>query len=319
MNYLTRRLLTFPLVMFGVSVLVFVAIRLVPGDAITAMLGTEAGLLTPEQRAALASYFGLDQSWWVQYGRWITGALTGDLGISTTYGKPVLQVILDRFPLTLQLALMAMVIALSTGLPLGVFAATRNGKGADLGVRVLAMVGQSTPSFVVGLLLIYFLSVGFGVLPAMGQFVPLWQDPLTNLGQMILPAITLGFAFTASVTRISRSAMLDVLSDDYVRTARAKGAPARRVIWRHALPNALIPVVTLSGVEFGYLLGGAVLVEQIFALPGLGRLVLEAILQRDYALVQGSILFIAVNFLIVNLLVDLAYVALDPRIRLGGN
>jgi peptide/nickel transport system permease protein len=319
MNYLTRRLLTFPLVMFGVSVLVFVAIRLVPGDAITAMLGTEAGLLTPEQKAALASYFGLDQSWFTQYGRWIAGVFSGDLGLSVTYGKPVLYVILDRFPLTLQLALMAMVIALGTGLPLGVFAATRNGKAADLGVRVLAMIGQSTPSFVVGLLLIYFLSVGFGVLPAMGQFVPLWQDPLTNLGQMILPAITLGFAFTASVTRISRSAMLDVLSDDYVRTARAKGAPARRVIWRHALPNALIPVVTLSGVEFGYLLGGAVLVEQIYALPGLGRLVLEAILQRDYALVQGTVLFIAFNFLLVNLLVDLAYVALDPRIRLGGN
>lgn len=319
MNYLTRRLLTFPLVMFGVSVLVFVAIRLVPGDAITAMLGTEAGLLTPEQKAALASYFGLDQSWFTQYARWIAGVLSGDLGLSVTYGKPVLDVILDRFPLTLQLALMAMVIALGTGLPLGVFAATRNGKAADLGVRVLAMIGQSTPSFVVGLLLIYFLSVGFGVLPAMGEFVPLWQDPLTNLGQMILPAITLGFAFTASVTRISRSAMLDVLSDDYVRTARAKGAPARRVIWRHALPNALIPVVTLSGVEFGYLLGGAVLVEQIYALPGLGRLVLEAILQRDYALVQGTVLFIAFNFLLVNLLVDLAYVALDPRIRLGGN
>lgn len=319
MNYLTRRLLTFPLVMFGVSVLVFVAIRLVPGDAITAMLGTEAGLLTPEQKAALASYFGLDQGWFTQYARWIAGVFSGDLGLSVTYGKPVLEVILDRFPLTLQLALMAMVIALGTGLPLGVFAATRNGKAADLGVRVLAMIGQSTPSFVVGLLLIYFLSVGFGVLPAMGEFVPLWQDPLTNLGQMILPAITLGFAFTASVTRISRSAMLDVLSDDYVRTARAKGAPARRVIWRHALPNALIPVVTLSGVEFGYLLGGAVLVEQIYALPGLGRLVLEAILQRDYALVQGTVLFIAFNFLLVNLLVDLAYVALDPRIRLGGN
>ncbi|NBN77457.1 ABC transporter permease subunit [Microvirga tunisiensis] len=319
MTYLTRRLLTFPLVMFGVSVLVFVAIRLVPGDAITAMLGTEAGLLTPEQKAALASYFGLDQGWFTQYARWIAGVLSGDLGLSVTYGKPVLEVILDRFPLTLQLALMAMVIALGTGLPLGVFAATRNGKASDLGVRVLAMIGQSTPSFVVGLLLIYVLSVGFGVLPAMGEFVPLWQDPLANLGQMILPAITLGFAFTASVTRISRSAMLDVLSDDYVRTARAKGAPARRVIWRHALPNALIPVVTLSGVEFGYLLGGAVLVEQIYALPGLGRLVLEAILQRDYALVQGTVLFIAFNFLLVNLLVDLAYVALDPRIRLGGN
>ena len=152
----------------------------------------------------------------------------------------------------------------------------------------------------------------------MGAFTPLWQDPLQNLGQMILPAVTLGCAFAASVTRVSRSAMLDVLSDDYVRTARAKGAPERSVIWRHALPNALVPVVTLSGIEFGYLLGGAVIVEQIYALPGLGRMVLEAILQRDYALVQGSVLFIALNFMIVNLLVDLAYVALDPRIRLEG-
>ncbi|MEQ9244662.1 MAG: ABC transporter permease, partial [Nitratireductor sp.] len=161
-------------------------------------------------------------------------------------------------------------------------------------------------------------SVGFGVLPAMGEFTPFLENPLRNLGQMILPALTLGFAFAAAVTRISRSAMLDILSDDYIRTARAKGVPARKVIWRHALPNALIPVVTLSGVEFGYLLGGAVIVEQIFALPGLGRMVLDAILQRDYALVQGSVLFIALNFMIVNLLVDLAYAVLDPRIRLGG-
>ncbi|TIX15038.1 MAG: ABC transporter permease, partial [Mesorhizobium sp.] len=195
----------------------------------------------------------------------------------------------------------------------------RNEKLSDLGVRVAAMIGQSTPNFVLALLIIYTLSAGFGVLPAMGEFAPLWQDPLRNLGQLILPAITLGFAFAASVTRISRSAMLDVLSDDYVRTARSKGASARSVIWRHALPNALIPVVTLSGIEFGYLLGGAVIVEQIYALPGLGRLVLDAILQRDYALVQGCVLFIAFNFMIVNLLVDLAYAALDPRIRLGEN
>ncbi|MBI4046657.1 MAG: ABC transporter permease, partial [Devosia nanyangense] len=152
----------------------------------------------------------------------------------------------------------------------------------------------------------------------MGSVAPLWQDPIGNLSQLILPAITLGFAFAASVTRISRSAMLDVLRDDYVRTARAKGVPQRRTIWRHAFPNALIPVVTLCGVEFGYLLGGAVIVEQIFALPGLGRMVLDAISQRDYALVQGSVLFVALNFLIVNLLVDMAYVAIDPRIRLGG-
>jgi peptide/nickel transport system permease protein len=316
MSYLTRRLVTFPLVMVGVSVLVFVSIRLVPGDSITAMLGTEAGLLTPEQRQALAEYFGIDRSWLTQYWHWITGILHGDMGISVTYGKPVLGVILERFPLTLQLALMSMVVALAVGLPAGVFAATRNERPSDLIVRIIAMIGQSTPSFVLGLLVIYALSAGFGVLPTMGEYVPFWVDPLQNLGQLIFPALTLGFAFAASVTRISRSAMLDVLGDDYVRTARSKGVSARNVIWRHALPNALIPVVTLCGVEFGYLLGGAVLVEQIYALPGLGRMVLEAILQRDYAMVQGAVLFIAFNFMIVNLLVDLAYVALDPRIRM---
>lgn len=317
MTYLMRRLATFPLVLIGVSILVFVAIRLIPGDAITAMLGTEAGLLTPQQRQSLAAYFGIDQPWLVQYWRWLLGVFQGNLGISVTYGRPVLDVILERFPLTLELALMSMIIALAVGVPAGIFAATRNERLSDLGVRVIAMIGQSTPSFVLGLLIIYTLSAGFGVLPAMGAFVPLWQDPLSNLGQLILPALTLGFAFAASVTRISRSAMLDVLSDDYVRTARSKGASARSVIWRHALPNALIPVVTLSGIEFGYLLGGAVIVEQVFALPGLGRMVLDAILQRDYALVQGCVLFIAFNFMIINLLVDLAYVLLDPRIRLG--
>ena len=318
MNYLTQRLLTFPLILLGVSVLVFFAIRLVPGDAITAMLGTEAGLLTPAQRASLASYFGIDQPIVTQYGHWVLGLLRGNFGISTTYGKPVLPVILARFPLTLELALFSMVIALAVGVPAGVFAATHNERPSDLVVRLVAMLGQSTPSFVIGLVFIYVLSVYFHILPAMGSFTSLFSDPLGNLGQMVLPAITLGFAFAASVTRVARSAMLDVLGDDYVRTARSKGAPARSVVWHHALPNALIPVVTLSGVEFGYLLGGAVIVEQIFALPGLGRLTLDAISQRDYALVEGAVLFIAFNFMVVNLLVDLAYAALDPRIRLGG-
>jgi peptide/nickel transport system permease protein len=317
MNYLTQRLLTFPLILLGVSLLVFFAIRLVPGDAITAMLGTEAGLLTEAQRQSLAAYFGIDQPIPVQYVRWLLGLFQGDLGISVTYGKPVLPIILARFPLTLELALLSMVISLAVGIPAGVFAATRNERASDLLVRLFAMLGQSTPSFVVGLVLIYFLSVNFHVLPAMGSFTPLTVDPLGNLAQMILPAITLGLSFAAAVTRISRSAMLDVLGDDYVRTARSKGAPQRSVVWRHALPNALIPVVTLSGVEFGYLLGGAVIVEQIYALPGLGRLTLDAISQRDYPLVQGAVLFIAFNFLVVNLLVDLAYAALDPRIRLG--
>ena len=316
MGYLARRLITFPLVMLGASVVVFFAIRLVPGDAITAMLGTEAGLLTDQQRAALAAYFGIDRGWVAQYGSWLLDVVRGNLGISVTYGRPVLEVLLECFPLTLELALLSMLIALGIGLPAGIFAATRNDTASDLLVRVLAMLGQSTPSFVVGLLAIYLLSAGFGVLPSMGEYIGLLQDPWRNLGQMILPALTLGLAFAASVTRVSRSAMLDVLADDYVRTARSKGASARRVVWRHALPNALIPIVTLTGVEFGYLLGGAVLVEQIFALPGLGRTILVAILQRDYALVEGGTLFVALNFMIVNLLVDLAYAALDPRIRL---
>jgi peptide/nickel transport system permease protein len=318
MNYVTQRLLTFPLILLGVSVLVFVAIRLVPGDAITAMIGTEAGLLTAAQRSALEAYFGIDQPIHIQYWRWLIGLLQGDLGISATYGRPVLPIILERFPLTLELAILSMLISLAVGVPAGVYAATHADKPSDLGVRLFAMIGQSTPSFVIGLLIIYVLSVYFGMLPTMGTFTPLHVDPLANLAQLIFPALTLGFAFAAAVTRIARSAMLDVLSDDYIRTARSKGAPKRSVIWRHALPNALIPVVTLSGVEFGYLLGGAVIVEEIFALPGIGRLVLDAINQRDYALVQGTILFIAFNFLIVNLIVDLLYVALDPRIRLGG-
>jgi len=315
-GYLARRLITFPLVMLGASVVVFFAIRLVPGDAITAMLGTEAGLLTDQQRAALAAYFGIDRGWVAQYGSWLLDVVRGNLGISVTYGRPVLEVLLECFPLTLELALLSMLVALGIGLPAGIFAATRNDTASDLLVRVLAMLGQSTPSFVVGLLAIYFLSAGFGVLPSMGEYIGFFQDPWRNLGQMILPALTLGLAFAASVTRVSRSAMLDVLADDYVRTARSKGVSARRVVWRHALPNALIPIVTLTGVEFGYLLGGAVLVEQIFALPGLGRTILVAILQRDYALVEGGTLFVALNFMIVNLLVDLAYAALDPRIRL---
>ncbi len=318
MPHVAQRLLTFPLILLGVAFLVFFSVRLIPGDAIIAMLGTEAGLLTPDQRASLARYFGIDQPVHVQFLYWLGGVLRGDLGISVTFGKPVLDIILAHFPLTLELALLSMVIALGIGIPLGVLAATRNERMSDLAIRVLAMLGQSTPSFVLGLLIIYLLSVYFGVVPTMGTFTPITVDPLANLGQLIFPAITLGFAFAAAVTRISRSAMLDVLSDDYIRTARSKGASPHSVIWGHALPNALIPVVTLGGVEFGYLLGGAVIVEQIFALPGLGRLVLDAISQRDYALVQGSVLFVAFNFLVVNLIVDLVYVALDPRIRLGG-
>lgn len=317
MKYAAQRLAALPLTLLGVSVIVFLAIRMVPGDAITAMLGSEAGLLTPEQRAALAGYFGIDQPWILQYWHWLSGLPRGDLGISITYGRPVLDVVLERFPLTLELALLSMLLALTIGIPAGVLAAARADRTQDMAIRLLAMLGQSTPSFVLALVLIYVLSVGFGSLPAMGDFVSLTQDPIGNLMQMAMPVFVLGCSFAASVTRITRSAMLDALSDDYVRTARSIGVLPAGVIWRHALPNALIPVATLSGLEFGYLLGGTVIVEQVFALPGLGRLILNAITQRDYALIEGAVLFVAANFIFLNVLIDLGYAALDPRVRLG--
>lgn len=318
MRYLLQRLAALPVTLLGVSVIVFLAIRMVPGDAITAMLGSEAGLLTQEQRAALAAYFGIDQPWATQYWHWVRAMAHGDFGVSVTFGKPVMDIILARFPITLELAVLAMAVALLIGVPAGVFAASRHDATPDVLVRVLAMLGQSTPNFVLALLLIFALSVGLGVLPPMGNVAAFAEDPVRNLLQMLLPAVVLGCAFAASVTRVTRSAMLDVLADDYVRTARSKGVSRRGVIWRHAVPNALIPVVTLSGLEFGYLLGGTVIVEQVFALPGLGRLVLNAITQRDYALIQGSVLFIAANFVLLNVLIDLAYTVLDPRVRLGG-
>ncbi len=319
MGYALQRLALFPVILIGVSVLVFIAIRLIPGDAITALLGTEGGLLTPAQRLALEIYFGIDQPWPTQYLRWIAGVVQGDLGISAVHGRPVLEIILERFPLTLELAVLSLIIALVIGIPAGMYAAARRQRASDMAVRVFAMLGQSTPNFVLGLVLIFTLSVVFGVLPVMGEFVSFRTDPLGNLAQMALPSVTLGFSFAASVMRTTRASMLDVLSEDYVRTALAKGAARGSVFLSHALPNALIPILTLTGLEFGYLLGGAVIVEELFALPGLGRLVLDAISQRDYALVQGGVLFIALNFMLINLLVDLGYAVLDPRVRLGGS
>jgi len=313
-RYIIRRVLWLIPVLLFVSVITFTLMHLTPGGP-----WDKEKAVSPQVIANLNAKYNLDKPAWQQYLIYMGGVLRGDLGPSYTYqDRSVTQIILGGLPATASLGFFAAMIALMIGVPLGVLASTRNERPSDLGIRLFAMLGQSTPSFVIGLVIIYVLSVVFGVVPSMGTFTPLFVDPVTNLGQLIFPAVTLGFAFAASVTRISRSAMLDVLSDDYIRTARSKGASPRSVVWGHALPNALIPVVTISGVEFGYLLGGAVIVEQIYALPGIGRLVLDAINQRDYALVQGTVLFIAFNFLVVNLLVDLAYVALDPRIRLGG-
>ena len=314
LRYITQRLVAVIPTLLGVTVLVFAAIRLVPGDAITTMLGTEAGMLTDTQRQALEHYFGLDKPAVEQYFVWMGNVLRGNLGYSIRHGRPVLDLILERFPVTLELAFFSLVIALLIGVTLGAISAMLHNSFIDLFGRLFALVGLAAPNFLIGTLLIYVLSVYFGILPNAGDYVEITQDPLKNLQQIIFPALTLGFSFSASVMRTTRSAMLEILGEDYIRTARGKGLPPRTVILRHALRNALIPIVTLAGVELGYLLGGAVIIEEIFALPGIGRLTLNAILQRNYALIQGATLFIAVNFVVLNLIVDLIYAAVDPRI-----
>lgn len=314
LRYLGQRFIAFIPTLFGVSVLVFLAIRLIPGDAITATLGTEAGMLTQTQREALERYYGLDRPAPVQYFFWLAEALQGNLGFSIRHGQPVLDLIFERFPLTIELTLISVTIALAVGIPVGLLAAVRHNTVIDLLGRLFALAGLAVPNFLMGTLIIYVLSVYFGVLPTAGNYVSFQEDPGRNLQQLFFPAITLGFSFAASVMRTTRSAMLEVLGEDYIRTARSKGLPERRVILRHALRNTLIPVVTLVGVQMGYLLGGTFIVEQLFALPGMGRLLVNAISQREYALVQGVTLFIALNFVLINLLVDVLYVWIDPRI-----
>lgn len=313
-RYLIQRAIAFVPTLFGVSLLIFLAIRLVPGDAITAMLGTEAGMLTETQRASLEAYFGLDKPVAEQYVTWLGNALQGNLGLSVRFGEPVLSVILARFPFTLQLAAMSLSLALAVGVPIGILSAVRHNTIIDLIGRLFALLGLAMPAFLVGTLIIYVLSVYFRYLPTSGDYVPLMENPGLNLQQMIFPAITLGFPFAASVMRTTRSAMLEVMNEDYIRTARSKGLREGRVIRSHALRNALIPVITLVGVELGYLLGGTVIVEEIYALPGIGRLVYNAISQRDYALIQGITLFVAFNFVVINLLVDFVYTLIDPRV-----
>ncbi len=313
-RYLVQRVLSFVPTLLGVSLVVFFAIRLVPGDAITATLGTESGMLTQTQRAALERYYGLDKPAFTQYFVWLGDAVQGNLGLSIRYGKPVGELILSRFPLTLELTVFAVLIALAIGVPIGVLSAVRQNSVFDVAGRLLSLLGLALPNFLVGTLIIYGLSVVFGVLPTAGDYAPLFEEPWKNVKQLFFPAFTLGFAFSGSAMRMARSSMLEVLGEDYVRTARSKGLSERRVVRHHAFRNALIPVVTLLGVEIGYLLGGAFIVEQLFALPGLGRLTVNAVAQREYALVQGATLFIAMNVVIVNLLVDLFYAVLDPRI-----
>src|SRR5438105_3883425 len=313
-GYLAKRLLGAIPTLLGVSLLTFAFIRLIPGDAIAARLGTSTAL-TAEQLASLRSYLGLDLPLPVQFWNWLTSLLHGDAGYSIRTGRPVFVEIAQRLPATSELAAAAAVIAIAVGVPLGLVSALRPRSRLDLAVRVGGLIGLSLPSFWLGTLIIVSLYLRW--LPNTGGYVDFAQDPLGNLRLLLFPAITLGVALAAATMRMTRSAMLDVLGADYVRTATAKGLAPPVVVRRHVLKNGLIVVVTLLGIQIGQLLGGTVVVEEIFSVPGVGRMLLAAIIQRDYALVQGAVLVIAVLFVAVNIAVDLLYGYLDPRIRLA--
>src|SRR5438093_1333533 len=288
--------------LLGVTVLTFLFIRLIPGDAIAARLGTSTAL-SPEQLASLRAYFGLDQPLYQQYWTWLTSLLRGDFGYSIRTGRPVLVEITERLPATLELAVAATAIAVAIGLPLGLLSAMRPRSRADVIARIGGLIGLSLPSFWLGTLIIVFFSLYLRWLPNTGGYVDFVHDPVGNLTLIVLPAVTLGVALAAATMRMTRSAMLDVLSADYVRTARAKGLAGALVVRRHVLKNGLIVVVTLLGIQVGQLLGGTVVVEEIYSIPGVGRMLLAAIVQRDYALVQGGVLVIAILFVLVNIVV----------------
>ncbi|MPZ95770.1 MAG: ABC transporter permease subunit [Propionibacteriales bacterium] len=315
-RYLATRLAGTVATLAGVAVLVFVVLRALPGDAVTASLGTEAGVLTNEQLAALERYYGIDQPIWQQFWSWLTSVLTGNLGVSVDSGVAVTKLIFAALPVTLELAVLSMLISTPIGIGLGMLAASRPGKARDVGVQSLGLLGLALPEFVIASVTVAVLASAFSYFPDPGSFVPLTESVGGNLSQMIYPSLVLSVGLVATVMRTTRSAYLEATQTDFVRTARGKGLAPMRIRIRHILHNASIPIVTIIGIQFGYLLGGTVIIEQIFALPGLGRLLLTGILQQDYAVVQSTVLFVAVAFVLVNLAVDLTYRALDPRTRL---
>jgi peptide/nickel transport system permease protein len=314
-RYLVVRLNSMLLSLVGLTVLVFLMLRLVPGTVVEQLIGADA-VVSQGMVERLRQFFGLDQPWYVQYYRWVRQVAQGDLGTSWRTGKPVRELLLERLPVTLELTILAVGFALLLGTAAGVAAAMRRNRAVDNVTRVGALLGLSVPVFWQGTMLILFFSLYLRWMPPV-VWVDFFADPLANLAVILLPALCLGTASAASIARTTRSCMLDVLGSEYVRTALAKGLGARAVVLKHALKNALIPVVTVAGVQVGVLLGGTVVVEEVFTLPGVGRLVLWSIYQRDYPLTQGTILFVGALFMVVNLLVDLLYGYLEPRIRYG--
>lgn len=311
LGYALRRLAVFVPMLFGVSIVAFALVRLVPGDTVTAMLGAR---YNEKDAQALRQEYGLDKSEPHQYAVWLGKVVRGDLGKSRFTGTPVTEAIGERLPVTLELAALALLIALVIGIPLGTLSAMYRRGPADYAANVGGLVGISVPGFWLGTMLVLVFALGLGWLPS-GGFTPLSQGVGQNLRHMILPALALGGAVSGVVLRMTRSSMLEVLGRDHVRVARAKGLPWRTVVVKHALRNAFIPVLTVIGIQAGYLLGGSVVIEQVFSLPGVGRLAFQALGNRDYPLFQATVLFIATAFITINLAVDLLYARLDPRLR----
>ncbi|PWR02092.1 glutathione ABC transporter permease GsiC [Meridianimarinicoccus roseus] len=309
MRYLTFRLLAIVPILFGISVLTFAVVQMVPGDPIVAMIGLEA---TDEAIATLRARYGLDQPVVVQYFAWLGNVLQGDLGRSIQTGRPVLAMLGDAIWPTVQLAGAAIFISLLIAIPAGILSAVRRNGAWDFGASFVALAGLSVPSFWLGVMLILAFSVTWPIFPASG-YVPLFEDPAGHLRTLVLPAITLGTSLAAATMRMTRSAMLEVLSQDYIRTAWAKGLSPAAVITHHAFRTALMPVVTLLGIQMGQVLGGVVITETVFSWPGIGKLTVDAIFARDYPVVQGAVLLTATAFVLINLATDLVYAVLDPR------
>jgi peptide/nickel transport system permease protein len=313
-RYIAKRLLSLIPVLFGVSLIVFFLVRLIPGSALEMYMGTQVEA-TPQQMQELKRIFGEDKPVPVLYVEWVGQLVRGDFGYSLRTGRPVLPDILSRLPLSLELTLLSLIIALAIGLPQGIASSLKQNPVADVINRVIGLLGLSLPQFWLASLMVLVFSNTRGWIP-MGNYVKFTVDPLKNLQMLFLPALAIGIGFSAVIMRYTRNSMLEVMQMDYIRTARAKGLKKRVVIGRHALKNAILPVITVVGFNAGYLLGGSIVIEEVFALPGMGRLALYAIYQRDYPLIQGIVLVIATIFVLVNLLTDIVYALVDPRIRL---
>ena len=313
-DFLVQRAAISVVTLLVISLIVFTGVRMIPGDPARVMAGTDADAAGLEE---IREKYGLKDPVLLQYLRWLGLALRGDLGESIRTRVSVTGTVAKKLPITIELAAFAILIAVGIAIPAGVLAAVRRNTVWDLLASGVSLCGVSVPNFWLGIMLILFFSVRLGWLPASG-FVPLWESPLANLQRMLMPAFVLGTALAAVLMRQIRNSMIEVLSADYIRTARAKGLPGRAVVFRHAVRNGLIPVVTILGLQMGALMGGAVVTEQIFVVPGFGRLIVEAVFTRDYPLVQGVVLITASSYVLINLLVDVSYSVLNPRIRIRG-